>query len=143
MAFRWRAEDGPTLDGGLAALIFFRGSGPILLKNPTFLQFFKGGGGANPLCPLWIRPCNLTKLETIQGPFHVSSPAWYVFAVKVSKFDLYPTNAKYVKISFIKYKVIIRNLRDNYSIVCPYLVKCVIFDSNRFQTNGISLLQHT
>ena len=37
MAFRWRADDGPTLNAGLVALGFFRGSGPVLLRNPIFL----------------------------------------------------------------------------------------------------------
>ena len=30
-AFRWRADDGPTLNAGMVALYFFRGFGPILL----------------------------------------------------------------------------------------------------------------
>ena len=35
MAFRWRADDGPTLNAGLVALCFSRGSGPVLLcPNP-------------------------------------------------------------------------------------------------------------
>ena len=42
MAFRWRADDGPTLNAGLVALWFFRGSGPVLLRNPIFLWFFRG-----------------------------------------------------------------------------------------------------
>ena len=37
MAFRWRVDDGPTLNAGLVALGFFRGSGPLLLRNPIFL----------------------------------------------------------------------------------------------------------
>ena len=36
-AFRWRADDGPTMNAGLVALRFFRGSGPVLLENPLFL----------------------------------------------------------------------------------------------------------
>ena len=36
MAFRWWADDGPTLNTVLAALRFFRGSGLILQRNPTF-----------------------------------------------------------------------------------------------------------
>ena len=36
-AFRWRADDGPTMNAGLVALRFFRGSGPVLLENPIFL----------------------------------------------------------------------------------------------------------
>ena len=45
MAFRWRADVGPTLN----VLQFFRGSGPILLRNPIFCNF-SGGGGPDP-CP--------------------------------------------------------------------------------------------
>ena len=55
MAFRWRADDGPTLNSGLVALRFFRGSGPVLLRNPFFLRFFSvcvcGGGGSGPPVP--------------------------------------------------------------------------------------------
>ena len=37
MAFRWRANDGLTLNAGLVALWSYRGSGPVLLSNPLFL----------------------------------------------------------------------------------------------------------
>ena len=33
MAFRRRADDGTTVDAGLVALLFFRGSGQILLRS--------------------------------------------------------------------------------------------------------------
>ena len=36
MAFSWRADVGPTLNSGLVALGFYRGSGPVLLRNPNF-----------------------------------------------------------------------------------------------------------
>ena len=36
MEFRWRAIGGPTLNAGLVALWFYRGSGPLLLRNPIF-----------------------------------------------------------------------------------------------------------
>ena len=45
MAFRWRADEGSTLNAGLVALGFFRGSGPILLRKPIALGFFRGWGG--------------------------------------------------------------------------------------------------
>ena len=54
MAFRWRADDGPTLNAGLMAA-FYRGSGPVLLENPIFLRFFRGGPDPLPPPPLWIR----------------------------------------------------------------------------------------
>ena len=34
MAFRWRADDGPSLNAGLG---FFRGSRSVLPENPIFL----------------------------------------------------------------------------------------------------------
>ena len=37
MAFRWWADDGPTLNAGLVVLGFFRGSAPVLLRNPIHL----------------------------------------------------------------------------------------------------------
>ena len=52
MAFRWWADDGPTLNAGLVAAIF-QGSRPVLLENPKFLWFFRVG--PDPLSPLWIR----------------------------------------------------------------------------------------
>ena len=41
MAFRWRANDGPTLNAGLAALRFFRGSGPVLIVLSSFAIILK------------------------------------------------------------------------------------------------------
>ena len=49
LAFRWCADGGPTLNAGLVALWIFRGSGPVLLRNPIFLWF---QGGPDPLPPL-------------------------------------------------------------------------------------------
>ena len=47
-----RDDDGPTLNAGLVALHFFRGSIPVLLRNPIFFLIFRGGGGgADPLSP--------------------------------------------------------------------------------------------
>ena len=37
---------------------FFRGSGPVLLENPLFFVIVQGGGGPDPLSPLWVRTCN-------------------------------------------------------------------------------------
>ena len=39
MLFRWWADGGPTLNAGL--VWFFRGSGPVLLRNPIFFRFFR------------------------------------------------------------------------------------------------------
>ena len=58
MAFRWRAEDGPTLNAGLVTSSFFNdSSGPVLLIKPIFLRFFLGGWGVGrgsglPVSPL-------------------------------------------------------------------------------------------
>ena len=45
MAFRWRADNGPKLNADMVALCFFRGSGPVLLRNPIYVCNFQGGGG--------------------------------------------------------------------------------------------------
>ena len=44
----------PTLNAGLLALWFSRGSGPVLLGHPIVLWFFRGGrgGGSEPPAPL-------------------------------------------------------------------------------------------
>ena len=51
MAFRWYADKGLTLNAGLVALWFIRGSGPVLLRNPIALCFSGGGGGGTDSCP--------------------------------------------------------------------------------------------
>ena len=62
--FKWRFAGGPlmapTLNAGLVALWFFRGSGQVLLRNPIFCDLSWGGGGSGPPPPpLWIRTWNL------------------------------------------------------------------------------------
>ena len=42
MAFRWRTDDGQTLNVGLVALCFFRGFGPALQRNPIFFVISQG-----------------------------------------------------------------------------------------------------
>ena len=42
----------------LGSFVIFRGSGPVLLGNPIFLLFFRGGG-QGPLSLLWISPWDL------------------------------------------------------------------------------------
>ena len=39
MSFRWRDDDGPTLNAGLVASWFFRGIGPVLLGNQKLCDF--------------------------------------------------------------------------------------------------------
>ena len=53
----WRADYGQTLNVGLVALWFFRGSEPVLLRNPIILRFFRGG--LNTLSSLCIRAWNV------------------------------------------------------------------------------------
>ena len=54
LACKW-----PTIECWLGNFVIFRASGSILLGNPIFLRFFRGGGGGRdplPPPPLWIRP---------------------------------------------------------------------------------------
>ena len=48
----------PNIDCWLCSFVIFRGSGPVLLRNPIFLWFFRGGGGGvwTPCPSLWISP---------------------------------------------------------------------------------------
>ena len=55
MAFRRWADDGSTLNAGLVPLWSFRGSGPVLQRNPVFCDFSRGGGVRTPR-PLLISP---------------------------------------------------------------------------------------
>ena len=48
MAFRWRADDDPTLNAGLVVFENFRGSGPVLLRNSMFCDFSGGGWESGP-----------------------------------------------------------------------------------------------
>ena len=52
MAFRWRANDGPTLNLGLVAAIS-QGIWTCIARNPYIFVIFQGG--PDPLSPLWIR----------------------------------------------------------------------------------------
>ena len=61
---RWWSNIECWLVGSFASL---RGSGPVLLRSLIFLCFFRaGGGGPDPLSPLWIRSCILVRLELNQ-----------------------------------------------------------------------------
>ena len=46
MAFRWRSNDGPTLNAGLVALLVIRESKPVFLRKHIFV-IFRGGGGVS------------------------------------------------------------------------------------------------
>ena len=77
MAFRWRVDDGPTLNAGLVDLSCFKGLWPVLLRNPILLRSFRGGGGGvrTPCTLHWIRAwvgravswlCSLNLLENVE-----------------------------------------------------------------------------
>ena len=51
MAFRWRADDGPTLNAGLVAVIFAGDPDLHCLKTLYFCDFSGEGGGPDPLPP--------------------------------------------------------------------------------------------
>ena len=52
MAFRWRADDDPTLNAGLVALLFFQWIRTSIAKKPYIFCDFQGGGGTpDPLPP--------------------------------------------------------------------------------------------
>ena len=48
MAFRWRADDGPTLNAGLVAAIF-QGIRTCIGRKPYIFEIFQGG--PDPLFP--------------------------------------------------------------------------------------------
>ena len=50
MAFRWRADDGPTLNAGLVATIF-QGIGTCISRKPFIFVIFRGRGRDPPLDP--------------------------------------------------------------------------------------------
>ena len=52
MAFPWRADNDSTLNSGLV----FRGSGPVLLRNPNIFVIIQKGAGSGSLSfPLVLR----------------------------------------------------------------------------------------
>ena len=73
MTFRWRPDDGITLNSGLAALRYFRGSRPVLLRKPIFVIFGGGGGGGPnpPMTPLLFAHTEIRfshdKIQLIMG----------------------------------------------------------------------------
>ena len=58
LAFRWRANDGLTLNAGLEAANFQVIRSCIASKPYIFVIFFQGG--PDPLSPLWIGTCSST-----------------------------------------------------------------------------------
>ena len=60
MVFRWRADDGSTLNAGLVA---FQGFWTSIAKKPYIFVIFQRGGGPDPLSPLWICPWFLSKFK--------------------------------------------------------------------------------
>ena len=62
MAFRWRADDGPTLNAGLVAAIF-QGIRTCIAREPYIFVIFRGVRTPSP--PLWIRT-RLSYLEELE-----------------------------------------------------------------------------
>ena len=58
MAFRWRADDGQSLNAGLGSFVIFQGIRTSIAKKPYIFVIFQGGGGAEPLSLLWTRACS-------------------------------------------------------------------------------------
>ena len=68
MAFRWRADDGPTLNADLKDLCVFQRIRTSMLRNAIFWWFFSGrggggGGGPDPLPPPLDPRMNLFVME--------------------------------------------------------------------------------
>ena len=51
MAFRWRADVGPTLSAGLVACVDFHGIRASNAKKSYTFVIFQGGGDPDPLSP--------------------------------------------------------------------------------------------
>ena len=130
MAFRWRADVGPTLNASLVALWFFRGSGPVLLRNPIFLWFSRGGGGGGsgpPVPPpLWIRTWISLR---IRNPISISFPPketlepWLHYRAPIKAqsdqslrwahiFSCFPAHSSRWLISFLSSKRVFQNFRS-------------------------------
>ena len=48
MAFRWRADDGQTLNAGLVLFVFIQVTRTSIAKKPYMFVIFQGGGGPDP-----------------------------------------------------------------------------------------------
>ena len=72
MAFRWRADDDPTLIDGLVALLF-SGIRTSITKKPYILRFYRGGGGLDPLPPVPPLDTPMSKGAIIPDTFEISS----------------------------------------------------------------------
>ena len=111
MAFRWRVDDSPTLNAGLADLWFFRGS--VLLRKPyIFVIFFREVWTPCPR-PLWIRAWN-TKGELSVKIITYQSSVWWqhhshviiITAVQVSPHLLFIITPLYYHTSLLSHSQI-------------------------------------
>ena len=58
MTFRWRADDGPTMNAGLVVVCFFSWDPDQYCYETQYFCVLSGGGGVRITCPpLWIRTC--------------------------------------------------------------------------------------
>ena len=70
MAFRWRADAvGPSLNARMVT-VTFQGIRTRVLRNPTFLLYFRGGGG------VWIRGCPMAANRLVSVHFLLLLPLY-------------------------------------------------------------------
>ena len=95
MAIRRRDNNDPTLNSGFVALSFFRGSGPVLLRNPKFLWFFRGGAGPRvppsgsthgPRVSVHCLSCNWTR--SCISRVHILT--FFVYTANITKYKYPP-----------------------------------------------------
>ena len=66
-----------------------RGSRPVLLRNPIFLWFFRGGGVQTPCPSLWIRPCDTSFIYLkSKVTLHFSAPNISILVLILSKLNI-------------------------------------------------------
>ena len=88
MTFGWRADNGPTLNAGLVALLFPRGSGPILLRILYLCDF--PWGAAYPLSPPPLDP-----RMAFMFTYAISTNIYYMYAGSfIYRSDLFITSVE-------------------------------------------------
>ena len=96
MAFRWHADDEPTLNAGLVVL-WFQGIRTSIAKKTYNLYFCDlfGGGGSEPLSPLWIRACQAYDIVVIITQASSQGPDKSVLSLIAYRNDTLQTNTRY------------------------------------------------
>ena len=75
----------PNIEWLFGSIAISQGSGPVLLRNPIFLWFFRGGV-LSPPPPLWISTCTLG-----QGKIQGIKPPMKVYCQGVIESEAWPT----------------------------------------------------